>query len=222
VLFWKGQQLEQQHEQLKQQQKELKAARKRIGEVEKEVKKMLGVRSTLIQQLRRHFAGIKEKVQVDPKTGALRIGEAVLYDFNSNVLKKSGQAVVARVYDKLAGVLFKSGFPYNKHLASISIEGHASREALPGASAARLRRDYLTNLELSQRRAQAVLDHLSRLAAVDQIHLRRYAVAVGYGYSRPRDPANLASPVNRRIEITFRLRDEEALEQMRILLDRMK
>ena len=197
-------------------------ARKRLAKVEVQVKAMLGVRAELINLLRKHFSTVQEKVEVDPKTGAIRIGEAVLFDWNSDVLKASGAAVVARVYEKLATVLFKTNFPYKTHLAAIYIEGHASRERLRQETPSRIRKDYLTNLELSQSRAQAVLDYLSRLSQLDQDNLRRYGVAVGYGYSRPVNRAQADSPENRRIEITFRLKDEEALEQMRALLVQMK
>ena len=222
VLHWKGMQLERQQKQLQQQQLELRKARKRLARVEVQMKTMLGVRAELITLLRKRFATAKEEVTVDPKTGAIRIGEAVLFDYNSSVLKPSGAKVVANVYKKLAAVLFKSDFPYKAHLAAISIEGHASRETLRRASTRRVRKDYLNNLELSQRRAQAVLDYLSGLPVINQDSLRGYGVAVGYGYARLRNKAQPASPDNRRIEITFRLKDEEALEQMRMLMEKMR
>jgi len=222
VLHWKGTQLEEQQIQLRSQSDELEIARNRLAKVEVQVRAMLGVRAELISLLRKHFSTVQEKVEVDPKTGAIRIGEAVLFDWNSDSLKTSGAQVVARVYQKLATVLFQTDFPYKTHLAAIYIEGHASREKLKRATHERVRKDYLTNLELSQRRAQAVLDYLSGIPQLDQGNLRRYGVAVGYGYARPVNTIKPGSADNRRIEITFRLKDEEALEQMRNLLNKMK
>jgi len=228
VLHWKKTELEQQQRLLNKQQllladktKLLDSTRHRLEEVELRVKKMLGVRAELIVQLRNHFASVHEKVDVDPKTGAIRIGEAVLFDFNSDMLKPSGAKMVARVYEKLADVLFATSFPFNAHLTAISIEGHASKEKLKVETPRRIRKEYLVNLDLSQRRAKAVLAYLSNQEELNQEHLRHYAVAVGYGYSRLHNTSDPASPDNRRIEITFQLKDEDALREMRKLLNEL-
>lgn len=222
VLHWRGEQHERQQDKLRQREQQALALKKRLATVESRVRAALGVRASLVKELRRHFESVRERVDVDPRTGAIRIGESVLFEFNSSELKGNGKKVVSDVYGKLEKALFRSGFPYKQHLAAISIEGHASQERLRKQTPERIRADYLNNLALSQARAQAVLDFLSGVSNVRQTELRRYAVAVGYGYARPRKVNDRSSPENRRIEITFQLKDEEALEQMRKLLSAVR
>lgn len=59
------------------------------------------------------------------------------------------------------------------------------------------RGDPTYNQQLSERRAQAVVDHLVNFYEVPRMML----VPTGYGVSRPMDPTNLLNPLNRRVEI---------------------
>lgn len=73
------------------------------------------------------------------------------------------------------------------------IEGHADK--LKNSKA-------LYNKNLSQRRAQAVLDHLVNKGGIERSRM----TAVGYGFERPKaqnDPV-LGNPLNRRVEIYIR------------------
>ena len=215
VLVHKGRQLEEQRQAAAAKEAELRT-------VEDRVRLALGVRAELVEQLQRQFRAVQSPVEVDPKTGALRIGEAVLFGFNSAVLTPQGRSTVLAVYQTLSGVLFLGSFPYREHLSEIAIEGHASREPLPMEGEAFRRASYLANLDLSQRRAHAVLAFLAVQPSLDQATLARYGVAIGYGFGRLRDEAHPESPANRRIEITFRLRDDRSLENLRSLLESVR
>lgn len=59
------------------------------------------------------------------------------------------------------------------------------------------RADDVTKLRLSQRRAQAVADHLHAFYGIP----RERMIPVGYGRSRLADPSNPESAANRRVEI---------------------
>ncbi|MBI2897155.1 MAG: OmpA family protein [Deltaproteobacteria bacterium] len=215
VLVHKGRQLEEQRQAAAEKEAELR-------KVETRVRLALGVRAELVEQLQRQFRAVQSPVEVDPRTGALRIGEAVLFGFNSAVLTPQGRSTVLAVYQTLSTVLFMGSFPFREHLSEIAIEGHASREPLALDTDPFRRASYLANLDLSQRRAHAVLAFLAEQPEIDQATLARYGVAIGYGFSRLRDDAHPESGANRRIEITFRLHDDRSLESLRDLLERVR
>lgn len=59
------------------------------------------------------------------------------------------------------------------------------------------RGDAAFNQNLSEKRAQTVVDHLADFYMVPRAAL----VPVGYGFTRPMDSADLKNPLNRRVEI---------------------
>ena len=80
--------------------------------------------------------------------------------------------------------------------ATAVIEGHADRKKLS---------DEKYNLELSERRAKAVMQYLIDDCAIGAGRLK----AKGFGFSRPKAPndPNSGNPVNRRVEIYIRASD---------------
>ncbi|KPA21261.1 Outer membrane porin F precursor [Shimia sp. SK013] len=59
------------------------------------------------------------------------------------------------------------------------------------------RGDHAFNMKLSDARARTVVEHLTTIYDVPVGQL----IPIGYGMSRPMDPANLMNPLNRRVEI---------------------
>ncbi|WP_295527178.1 OmpA family protein [Novosphingobium sp. Chol11] len=93
-------------------------------------------------------------------------------DLTAQAKVNASQFVAALASPKLAGMKF-------------AIEGHTDAVG-----------DRAYNLDLSQRRAQAVVDFL----ASKSVDKSRFTVA-GYGFDRPLNPRNPRSPANRRVEV---------------------
>jgi hypothetical protein len=113
----------------------------------------------------------------EPRLGCGSVIHGINFDFDSARLRSDSEPVLAQLFDGL----------HSDPEASIVIEGHTSSEGTDGY-----------NLELSQRRAQSVVDDLvGRGVASARIR------AVGVGESRPlasnKDEAGRA--LNRRVEV---------------------
>lgn len=102
----------------------------------------------------------------------------VQFGFDSAELTPHGQ----RQLDELARALA------DRSLATAAFElgGHTDRVGEHGY-----------NMRLSQARARAVMQYLQTTHGVQANRLQ----AVGYGFTRPIDPARPAAPINRRVEV---------------------
>ncbi|MEB3198666.1 MAG: OmpA family protein [Candidatus Sericytochromatia bacterium] len=133
--------------------------------------------------------------------GSLRLGEAVLFDFDSSVLRPEGKTRLAGIGLKLKGVLDKFGAGSVTSL-QVSIEGHTDSQ---GSA------DY--NLELSDKRARAVAEFWESACGLSRA--KYDIIAVGRGPFRPlvsnaRSERDLA--LNRRIEIRIYPRFDSLIE----------
>ncbi len=107
----------------------------------------------------------------------------IQFDYNRDVVKQAyfeELSVVAKVLQR-------------NPEASARIEGHADQTS-------KSKKDY--NRDLSERRAQAVLNHLAKQGGIAKSRM----AAHGYGFSRPKAPNDprTGNPVNRRVEIYIR------------------
>ncbi|MDP6524726.1 MAG: OmpA family protein [Kiritimatiellia bacterium] len=127
---------------------------------------------------------------VEDKTNPLD-GSDDLMLFELNIKFDYDKAVLKPEYFKQLDTIGKVLGRNPKSTARI--EGHADRAK--GSKA-----DY--NKELSQRRAQSVLNYLADAAAIDKGRMK----AVGYGFERPKAPNDpeRGNPDNRRVEIYIR------------------
>jgi chemotaxis protein MotB len=165
-------------------------------------------------------------VTVDPVTGAVRFPDGVLFAQNSAVLQPEGIEQLNQFADRYFSLILDDP-SIRPDLRSLTIEGHTN------ADIGRMteQEGYLYNLDLSQRRALAVMQHLIDAAPAHREQLKELVTASGRSFSQPicvRSGNVQAFPCphgdevdperSRRIEILFRLNDEEALEQVRRLL----
>jgi chemotaxis protein MotB len=157
-------------------------------------------------------------VIVDPTTGAVQFPDGVLFAQGQAVIQQGGKTQLNSFAERYFEVLL--GDPeVRQELKSIVIEGHTNDDA-----------SYMYNLDLSQRRAFAVMQHFLTNAPGYSDPLKEYVTASGRSYSQPICATDglvhsFPCPVgpvdkvkSRRIEILFRLKDEEALHEVRELL----
>ena len=99
---------------------------------------------------------------------------------------------------------------YKKYLAEIIIDGYTDTDG-----------DYTYNLELSQRRSLAVAEYLTEIREnflnENQISdLQTYLTVNGHSSANPVLDAqgNVDKDASRRVEVKFRLKDEEMIDEL--------
>lgn len=154
-----------------------------------------------------HAMGDTGSVRYDPRTRTLTVRDEVLFPFGSAVLRPEGQELVRRVATRFAPRLL-ADTAVDRHLEAIVVEGHTDTVGT-----------YLSNLDLSQRRAQTVLRAIVETTYGEPYaeRLRSLLVASGRSEVEALEAASAGryEPARaRRIVLRVRLRDEELLRKL--------
>ena len=167
---------------------------------------ILGVRRSLVETLRKEF--YDTNLMVDPLTGAISFDSNLLFGYNSSVLTDEGKAFLEGFFPRYVEVLL--GESFRDYVAEIIIEGHTDTAG-----------SYMYNLQLSQSRALAVASYfLSDSETIfteeQRTQLRQIVTANGRSWSSPvlKPDGSVDMDGSRRVEILFRLKDQEMIEQM--------
>ena len=180
----------------------------------------MAVRDQITRQLRAEQERSPGVIHVDSVTGSITLSDGVLFDEGSAVLKPRGKRILKSFVESYLPVVTRDS-AYRDHLREISVEGHTNDNG-----------GYLYNVRLSQARAFAVMNFFIDAAPdpSSQRFLMRYLTAKGRSYSQIvcngeiraywDCPAELIDKAaSRRIEIHFRLDDEEVVRKVKTLLD---
>ena len=193
------------------------AALHHYGGIIQQAGQIANTKSEIIAKLDSIMRTDSSGVTVDPKTGAVKFPDGVLFGEGQATLQPAGRDQLNSFASRYFSVLL--GDPaIRQELRAVVIEGHTNDNG-----------SYMYNLDLSQRRAFAVMQHLLSSAPEHQESLKEFVTASGRSFSQPvcgdgevhsfPCPAGPVDQVrSRRIEILFRLRDEEVLQQVRELL----
>ena len=180
-----------------------------------QMRQLIGIRTELVEALRQAFEGTA-KVSVDSKTGAIMFDSSVLFDFNMSELRPEGKEFLKDFLPQYFNVLLSDEF--RDYVSEIIIEGHTDDVG-----------DYITNLELSQQRALAVatycLEDESGIIDPDVTEtLRDIVTANGRSYSNPiyNEDGTVNEEASRRVEIKFRLKEEEMVDEMMEILNKQE
>ena len=211
-LSSKTEQLSAQQEQLAAQTEQLEVQKGQIENQQAQMQALIGIRTELVEELRNAFEGTA-KVSVDPKTGAIMFDSSVLFDFNQDELRPEGEDFLKDFLPEYFNILL--GDEFRDYVSEVIIEGHTDTDG-----------DYLTNLELSQQRALAVANYCleddNGVIDPDVVDtLRNIVTANGKSYSNPiyNEDGTVNMDASRRVEIKFRLREEEMVDQMMEILN---
>lgn len=171
-----------------------------------QIKTLTGIKIKVIAELKKT---LKDKVQIDPKSGSLRLSSNILFDKGSFTLKDSAKTELKKVFIQYIGTLISNKTIKNQ-IDKIIIEGHTDSDG-----------DYLYNLNLSQKRAFAVMNYLLSLKFTKEHNLQPLLVASGRSYIDPivDDKGEEIKSASRRIEIKFRLKNDDALQEIDKILD---
>ena len=187
---------EQKQEELKQQQALVQSQQEQLQEQQEQLDKLIGIRTELIEALKKEFDGTDLSVKVDEKTGSIALDSSILFDSGQFALKASGEELLQKFLPKYIG-------------------GHTDTQG-----------DYLYNLELSQKRALSVatfcLDENKKVLSTAKItKLRKIVTANGKSFSNPILDKDGKEDQNasRRVEFLFRLKDDEMINDISDILN---
>ena len=177
------------------------------------IDQIIGVKAELIETLNREFQKNQINVMIDMETGAILLESNVLFAFNESELTEEGMAYLDQVLPIYCQVLLSPD--YTDYVGEVIIDGYADSIG-----------DYISNLSLSQQRAFAVAAYLyvsmeTFLTEEESNVLLQKMTANGKSNTRPiftqdgeEDP-----DASRRVEIKFRLKDEEMLSELQQLIE---
>ncbi len=200
--------LEKQENDLRTQSELLKELTDIMDSQQEKLDRIIGVRSELIEELSNEFSSSSLQVSVDEQTGAITMDSSILFEYNADELKDSGKEFLSAFLPRYTSILLSD--KYREYISEIIIQGHTD---LSGT--------YLFNLDLSQKRAYSVaaycLDPESGILNDTQMkELEAVLSTSGRSFSSPVYNANgtVNDSASRRVEILFRLKDEEMIREM--------
>lgn len=211
--------IDSQSAQLTEYERQLAAYRDELQKKQGQLEQMVGVKAQIVQQLSSALRKSGIDVSVDEQTGAIALPSQMLFTTNSAALSDGGRKYLRRFLPVYLDVLLSEDF--RAYVAEIIIEGHTDSNGT-----------YLHNLQLSQERALSVANYvLSDGFMGDALSLNASAkktllglvTASGRSFSAPVLDANGDEDQNasRRVEIKFRLKDDETIAATEELLKLM-
>ncbi|MHC3993407.1 OmpA family protein [Thiomicrolovo sp. ZZH C-3] len=165
------------------------------------IKNLTGIKVKVVQHLKEELG---DSISIDPKSGSLRFASNVLFNQGEATLKPEAKQELSRVLGQYIDALL-SDKQMRRYIDRIIIEGHTNSDG-----------SYLFNLELSQQRALAVMTFLYTQYPKNRQRFRQYLSASGRSFTEPVLGANGKEDkqASRRIEINFRIKNEEAVREL--------
>ena len=179
-----------------------------LKEQQAQIDQIIGVKADVIEALRQEFAKNNINVDIDTQTGALTLEASVLFDYDEAELTEEGKQALEQVLPIYCKVLLQED--YRQYLAEIIIDGYTDTDG-----------DYSYNLYLSQQRSLAVAQYLldiqgNFLSGDQSQQLQDYLTVNGHSMANPVLDANgnVDKDASRRVEVKFRLKDDEMIEEL--------
>jgi len=169
------------------------------------IKSLTGIKLKVVAALK---DALGDKIDIDKNSGSLRLASNILFDKGSATLKEGAKTELKKAFEEYVGTLV-SNPKIKPHLDKIIIEGHTDSDG-----------GYLYNLDLSQKRAFAVMNFLLTLDFAREYNLKPLLVASGRAYLDAVKVNGVEDKdASRRIEIKFRLKNEDAMHEIEKVLD---
>jgi len=145
-----------------------------------------------------------DAVKVDPKTGDISIGDQILFDEGSDVLREEGKAFLRQFIPLYSQIIF-SDPAFENQVAYVVVEGHTSSAG-----------DDAYNRSLSLRRALAVSNYIFSDAMTFPTRERFQDKLLSAGRGEVDARQDIDNPADRKVLFRFQFRREdfsELLEQ---------
>ncbi len=170
------------------------------------IKNLTGIRIKVVQELK---SKLGQKINIDPNSGAIRLPSGILFDVGSYELKPEAKKQLKETLQPYLEVLLNDA-DIRDNIDHIMIEGHTDSDG-----------SYMHNLDLSQKRAYAVMAFIYSWDESKNALLQRYISAIGRSYSDRIFKNGLEDKdASRRIEIKFSLSNKKAIEEIETFLER--
>lgn len=165
------------------------------------IKNLTGIKIKVAQRLKEKMGN---SIKIDPQSGALRFSSNILFAQGKATLKPEAKQELKRVLAKYIDTLLHDK-KIRRYIDMITIEGHTNSDG-----------SYMYNLYLSQKRALAVMKFLYDEYPKNRELFKKYLSASGRSYAEPIYDKHGKEDKNasRRIEITFRIKSEEAIKEL--------
>ncbi|MCI9387291.1 MAG: OmpA family protein [Lachnospiraceae bacterium] len=190
---------------------EIENARQELTTTKQELQDIVGIRTDIIGALQSAFSN--STMKVDAQTGSITFSSDVLFRYNSALLTAESKETLENIIPRYLGVLLQEQF--RDYIAEIIIEGHTDTDG-----------SYQSNMELSYERANAVadfcLDKNNGLSETEITQLQKLLTVNGKSWSNPvyqKDSEGNSTEVvdmaaSRRVEIKFRLKEDEMIKKI--------
>ena len=199
--------------QLDEQQAQINTQQAQLDNQQAQIEQLVGMKTRIITSLSNALRQSGIYASVDPVTGSIALESDVLFESGKYELTEVGRKFIDQFLPVYLNVLFSD--EYESYVSEIIIEGHT--DSVGG---------YLSNLELSQRRAldvaSYVLGNECRAVSADVKNRLRPVVTVnGRSFSDRIFDENGAEDMeaSRRVVFKFRLTDEQMIQQLRQILE---
>ena len=190
---------------------EIENARNELTATRQELENIVGIRTDIIGALQSAFNN--SSMSVDAQTGSITFSSDVLFRYGSAALSADSQNTLREIIPMYLGVLLQDQF--REYIAEIIIEGHTDTDG-----------SYEMNMELSHGRAYSVakfcLDSRNGLSEAEIEQLRGLLTVNGRSFSNPiykkdamgNSTVEIDMEASRRVEIKFRLKEDEMIEKI--------
>ncbi len=169
------------------------------------IKSLTGIKLKVVAALKEELGS---KIAIDKQTGSLRLASNILFDRGRATLKEEAKIELKQAFEEYIGALV-TNTKIKPHLDRIIIEGHTDSDG-----------GYLYNLNLSQKRAFAVMNFLLTLDFAREYNIKPLMIASGRAYLDAIEVDGIEDKdASRRIEIKFRLKNEDAMHEIEKVLD---
>ena len=169
------------------------------------IKSLTGIKLKVIAALKEELGS---QIAIDKQSGSLRLASNILFERGRASLKEESKTELKRAFEEYIGALV-TNTKIKPHLDRIIIEGHTDSDG-----------GYLYNLNLSQKRAFAVMNFLLTLDFAREYNIEPLMIASGRAYLDPIMVNGIEDKeASRRIEIKFRLKNEDAMHEIEKVLD---
>ena len=204
--------LKEQESTLNAQQSALDEKTAQLKDQQAQIDQIIGVKADVIEALKNEFSKNNINVDIDAQTGALTLEASGMFDYDQAELTDAGKQALEQILPIYCKVLLQDD--YMKYLAEIIIDGYTDTDG-----------DNSYNLQLSQQRSLAVAQYLldiqgNFLDATQSQNLEKYLTVNGHSMANPVLDANgnVDKDASRRVEVKFRLKDEEMIDELNQLL----
>jgi len=169
------------------------------------IKSLTGIKLKVVAALKN---ALGDNIDIDKKTGSLRLASNILFGSGEDTLKPEAKVSLKKAFEEYIGTLVNDP-GIRPHLDKIIIEGHTDSVG-----------SYIYNLNLSQKRALAVMEYLLTLEFTQKHNIRPLMTASGRAYIDIIKVNGVEDKeASRRIEIKFRLKNEDAINEIEKVLD---